>query len=136
ARATEVYATYYDVKYPGQERTAGRPLRLSPTYPRLGGLGRAVRAHAAPGRVVRREGRLGAPELVRGQRRTRRRRSSVARLGRPDLVASDRRRAPRLPGARRAVRRDLVRQARGRRPGRLRVPRAAVREPRRPAGGQ
>lgn len=35
ARTTEVYATYYDIKYPGQERLAGRPLRLSPTYPRL-----------------------------------------------------------------------------------------------------
>jgi len=39
ARTTEVYATYYDVKYPGQERLAGRPLRLSPTYPRLVELG-------------------------------------------------------------------------------------------------
>jgi hypothetical protein len=27
ARTTEVYATYYDVKYPGHEREAGRPLR-------------------------------------------------------------------------------------------------------------
>jgi glycine cleavage system T protein len=35
ARTTEVYATYYDIKYPGQERQAGRPLRLSPAYPRL-----------------------------------------------------------------------------------------------------
>ena len=35
ARTSEVYSTYYDVKYPGQERLAGRPLRLSPTYPRL-----------------------------------------------------------------------------------------------------
>jgi glycine cleavage system T protein len=35
ARAREVYSTYYDVRYPGQERQAGRPLRLSPTYPRL-----------------------------------------------------------------------------------------------------
>jgi glycine cleavage system aminomethyltransferase T/glycine/D-amino acid oxidase-like deaminating enzyme len=35
ARTVEVYSTYYDVKYPGQERQAGRPLRLSPTYPRL-----------------------------------------------------------------------------------------------------
>src|SRR5919204_2261204 len=34
-RTVEVYATYYDVRYPGQERLAGRPLRLSPTYPRL-----------------------------------------------------------------------------------------------------
>ncbi|HXY72565.1 MAG TPA: FAD-dependent oxidoreductase [Actinomycetota bacterium] len=39
ARTTEVYATYYDVRYPGQERLAGRPLRLSPTYGRLCELG-------------------------------------------------------------------------------------------------
>jgi glycine cleavage system aminomethyltransferase T/glycine/D-amino acid oxidase-like deaminating enzyme len=39
ARTTEVYSTYYDVKYPGQERLAGRPLRISPTYPRLQELG-------------------------------------------------------------------------------------------------
>jgi glycine cleavage system aminomethyltransferase T/glycine/D-amino acid oxidase-like deaminating enzyme len=38
-RATEVYSTYYDVKYPGQERHAGRPLRLSPAYDRLQDLG-------------------------------------------------------------------------------------------------
>jgi glycine cleavage system aminomethyltransferase T/glycine/D-amino acid oxidase-like deaminating enzyme len=39
ARTLEVYSTYYDVKYPGHERDAGRPLRLSPTYPRLEALG-------------------------------------------------------------------------------------------------
>jgi 4-methylaminobutanoate oxidase (formaldehyde-forming) len=39
ARTYEVYATYYDVKYPGHEREAGRPLRLSPTYGRLTELG-------------------------------------------------------------------------------------------------
>ena len=39
ARTREVYETYYDVKYPGHERTAGRPLRLSPTYSRLNELG-------------------------------------------------------------------------------------------------
>jgi glycine cleavage system T protein len=39
ARATEVYATYYDVKYPGHERQAGRPLRVSPVYARLQELG-------------------------------------------------------------------------------------------------
>ncbi|MDP9271657.1 MAG: FAD-dependent oxidoreductase [Chloroflexota bacterium] len=39
ARTTEVYATYYDIHYPNEERQAGRPLRLSPTYPRLAGLG-------------------------------------------------------------------------------------------------
>ena len=41
ARTTEVYSTYYDVKYPGHEREAGRPLRLSPAYPRLQELGAA-----------------------------------------------------------------------------------------------
>jgi 4-methylaminobutanoate oxidase (formaldehyde-forming) len=39
ARAKEVYETYYDVKYPGHERAAGRPLRLSAAYPRLAELG-------------------------------------------------------------------------------------------------
>jgi glycine cleavage system aminomethyltransferase T/glycine/D-amino acid oxidase-like deaminating enzyme len=41
ARTVEVYGTYYDVKFPGHERTAGRPLRVSPTYGRLAGLGAA-----------------------------------------------------------------------------------------------
>jgi 4-methylaminobutanoate oxidase (formaldehyde-forming) len=39
ARTVEIYSTYYDVKYPGHERQAGRPLRLSPAYPRLQELG-------------------------------------------------------------------------------------------------
>jgi 4-methylaminobutanoate oxidase (formaldehyde-forming) len=39
ARTTEVYSTYYDVKYPGHERLAGRPLRTSAAYPRLRELG-------------------------------------------------------------------------------------------------
>jgi glycine cleavage system T protein len=38
-RTKEIYETYYDVKYPGHEGTAGRPLRVSPAYPRLQGLG-------------------------------------------------------------------------------------------------
>ncbi len=41
ARTREVYSTYYDVKYPGHERSAGRPLRLSPVYSRLSELGAA-----------------------------------------------------------------------------------------------
>ena len=40
-RTREVYSTYYDVKYPGHERSAGRPLRLSPLYSRLTELGAA-----------------------------------------------------------------------------------------------
>ncbi len=41
ARTVEVYSTYYDVKYPGHEREAGRPLRVSPAYERLQELGAA-----------------------------------------------------------------------------------------------
>jgi glycine cleavage system aminomethyltransferase T/glycine/D-amino acid oxidase-like deaminating enzyme len=32
ARAKEVYETYYDIRYPGHERHAGRPLRTSSAY--------------------------------------------------------------------------------------------------------
>jgi 4-methylaminobutanoate oxidase (formaldehyde-forming) len=39
ARTVEVYSTYYDIHYPNEERQAGRPLRVSPTYPRLQELG-------------------------------------------------------------------------------------------------
>ena len=31
-RTREVYETYYDIRYPGHERLAGRPLRLPPAY--------------------------------------------------------------------------------------------------------
>ena len=40
-RTKEIYETYYDVKYPGHERSAGRPLRVSPAYARLQELGAA-----------------------------------------------------------------------------------------------
>lgn len=39
ARSVEVYATYYDIHYPNEERSAGRPLRTAPTYERLAALG-------------------------------------------------------------------------------------------------
>jgi len=32
-RTQEVYETYYDIRYPGHERLAGRPLRTSSAYP-------------------------------------------------------------------------------------------------------
>ena len=35
AKAYEIYAKHYDVRYPGEENEAGRPLRMAPTYPRL-----------------------------------------------------------------------------------------------------
>src|SRR5205807_1187232 len=31
-RTREVYETYYDIRYPGHERQAGRPLRVSSAY--------------------------------------------------------------------------------------------------------
>jgi glycine cleavage system T protein len=39
ARTVEIYSTYYDIHYPNEERQAGRPLRVSPTYQRLTELG-------------------------------------------------------------------------------------------------
>ena len=41
ARSVENYATYYDIHYPNEERQAGRPLRMSPTYEILRDLGAA-----------------------------------------------------------------------------------------------
>ncbi len=41
ARSIENYATYYDIHYPNEERHAGRPLRMAPTYSRLEALGAA-----------------------------------------------------------------------------------------------
>ena len=68
ARTTEIYETYYDVTYPGHERSAGRPLRVSPAYERLAELGA----------VVRREVGLGARQLVRAERG----RTATSRCGR------------------------------------------------------
>ena len=41
ARTDEIYRTYYDIVYPNHERTAGRPLRLTPLYDRHVELGAA-----------------------------------------------------------------------------------------------
>ena len=121
-RTREIYETYYDVKYPGHERSAGRPLRLSPAYSRL-------QEHGA---ALRREVGLGARQLVRAERGARRRVAPSARMGREALVARDRRRARRLPGGGRDLRRDVVREDRRVRRGRRGLPRASLREPRRP----
>ena len=58
ARTTEVYATYYDIHYPNEERLAGRPLRTAPD----------LRAAGRARRLLRREVGLGATELVRVER--------------------------------------------------------------------
>ena len=39
ARATENYATYYDIHYPNEERQSDRPLRTAPAYDELARLG-------------------------------------------------------------------------------------------------
>ena len=90
-RTREIYETYYDVKYPGHERSAGRPLRaVSGVLPPAGAR-----------RGLRREVGLGARQLVRAERGARRRVASSARMGREALVAGDRRRA-RSPAGRRS----------------------------------
>ena len=83
ARTVETYETYYDIVYPDHERQAGRPLRTTPGVP----VARRAR------RVLRREVRLGAGQLLREQRRRGRRVAATAGLGRPALVAGDRRRS-------------------------------------------
>ena len=41
ARSYEALSQYYDIKYPGEEKKAGRPLRVSPAYARHQSLGAA-----------------------------------------------------------------------------------------------
>ena len=82
---------------------------------------------------VRREGRLGAGQLVRVQRCRRRRVPAPARLGRGELVACDRSRGTRGARDGRPVRPVELLEARGARPGRARVPRGVVREQDRPS---
>ena len=41
ARSYEALSQYYDIKYPGEEKKAGRPLRVSPVYARHAALGAA-----------------------------------------------------------------------------------------------
>ena len=121
ARTTEVYSTYYDVKYPGHERQAGRPLRTSPAYARLGELGAAFGEKSGWERANWFE-----PNAANGDESLR-----PQWLGRPALVACDRGRAPRLSRGGRALRRVVVREDRGLRRGGGRAPRTALRQPRR-----
>ena len=107
ARIRETYETYYDIRYPNHERSAGRPLRIA------AGERLARRAR----RRVRREVGLGAGQLVRVERRRGRRVAAPARLGRPALVAGDRRRASGDARGGGDLRRELVREARDRGPG-------------------
>ena len=87
ARTTEVYSTYYDVKYPGTRARGGAAAAS------------LARLSAPPGArsLVRREVGLGAGELVRAERCGGRREPPPSRLGGPALVACDRGRAPCVP---------------------------------------
>ncbi len=91
-----------------------------------------VLASAGARRTVRREVRLGAPELVRVERGRRIRATPTSRMGRRALVDGDPGRAHGNARARGAVRRVELREDRGVRPRRVRVLAAHLRERRRP----
>ena len=130
ARTVEVYATYYDIHYPNEERHAGRPLRLSPAYEDAGRAGRGLR----------REVQVGAAELVHAQRGRRRRVDArgargapAARLGGRALVAGHRRRGAGDARARRPSSTSPASpRSRSTGPGALGVPPAALRQRHRP----
>ena len=124
AKAYEIYAKHYDVRYPGEENEAGRPLRMAPTYGRLQKLDAEFGEKAG----------LGAGELVPVERGSGARGSTAARLGRRAVVDRDRRRAPGRPREGRAVRRDELREVRGLRTRRPEPAPAALRERRGRAG--
>ena len=88
ARTTEVYATYYDIHYPNEERQAGRPLRTCrrPTT-RLAALGAAFGEKSG----WERPNWFEPNADDRGSAAGRARGAPAARLGRPALVARDRR---------------------------------------------
>ena len=91
---------------------------------------------SATRRGLLRERGLGAPAVVRGQRRPGPRRGRSPRHDWPaqQLVADRGRRAPRLPRAGGDVRPHAVHQGRGARPGGVRLPPGPGRQRRRPPG--
>ena len=116
ARTTEIYETYYDVRYPGHERRAGRPLRVSSAYSRLGELGAAFGEKSGWERANWFE-----PNAAGGD-------ESLRPRGWAGIVVSgDRCRACGLPRGGGAVRRVVVREDRSLRCRRGGLPRASVR---------
>ena len=122
ARSTEVYATYYDVKYPGQERLAGRPLRVPSTYAAAAELGAAFGEKAGWERANWFESNAADGD------ETLRPRGWAGSIWSPAIGAEHR--ACRERAA--LFDETLVRQARGLGRGRRRFPRAPVRQPHRP----
>ena len=130
ARTTENYATYYDIHYPNEERLAGRPLRLSPAYDDSR---RSARSFGEKSRWER-PNWFAPNEDGAGVARERSRRSGRA-AGR---ASTGRRRSARRRW-RRARPPALFDESSFAKievdgPGALRVPAAAVRQRRRPAG--
>ena len=116
--ALSAYSRYYDIVYPHQEFDAGRPLRVSPAYPRLAALDAEFGEKAGWERV----NWFGSNAGSRG------RGAAPAWLGGRVLVARHRRRVPGRARRRRAVRPVLVRQDRRSRAGRRGGVVAPVRE--------
>ena len=81
-RTKEVYETYYDIRYPGHERLAGRPLRISQAYA----------WHAEHGAAFGEKSGWERVNWYEPNAPCRRSRPASARLGRHALVAGDRRR--------------------------------------------
>ena len=108
ARVVENYESYYDIRPPGSQRRAGRPLRTSPAYP----------WHAAHGAVF---GEKAGWERVEyyadGAGRGAADDAAAAGLGGARLVALGAARAPGRPRGRGAVRRVVLRQDRDHRSG-------------------
>ena len=125
ARTKEIYETYYDVKYPGHEREAGRPLRVSAANARLRELGAAFGEKSGWERANWFE-----PNAAAGDESLRPH-GWAGKLWSP----GDRSGAPRVPRDGGTLRRVVVREARRTRSGRRRLPREPLREPRRPRDG-
>ena len=102
-RTHEVYRTYYDLRYPNQEREEGRRLRLSPAYPRLRELGASFGEKSGWERPNWFEPNAAAGDEGRRPRG----------FAGPDLVTRDRGRAPRDARAGGALRRDVLLEAGG-----------------------
>jgi 4-methylaminobutanoate oxidase (formaldehyde-forming) len=120
ARTREVYETYYDIKYPGHERQAGRPLRLSSAYAWHVEHGAAFGEKSGWERVNWYE--TNAADGDDGLRP----RGWAGRNWSPAIEAEHRATRERAGPLRRVV----VREDGGGRAGRRRLPRVALRQPR------
>ena len=124
ARIKETYETYYDIRYPNHERSAGRPLRVSPVNAWHREHGAAFGEKSGWERVNWYESNAAA-----GDESLRPRGWSGKHWS-----AGDRGGAPGDPRAGRDLRRDLLRQARDRGPRGGGFPRRPLRQPGRPRG--